>query len=217
MHAKFWLERWEHDQIGFHRDAAHEALVRYFPRLQARPGEPVFVPLCGKSHDLEWLASHGQEVLGIELSERATRAFFDEHGRAYRERPEGSFILREDDRIRLYTGDYFALGPEHLDNCQRVYDRAALIALPPEMRQQYVRQLNRLFPGPLRLLLITMEYPQAQMQGPPFAVLEDEVKTLFEPRHRVTCLQRTDILDQEPRFRDKGLTALAESVYLIQS
>jgi len=217
MHAGFWLERWEQGQIGFHRDSAHPALLRYYSQLGAQPGEQVFVPLCGKSHDLEWLAMQGLELVGVELSERATRDFFNGQGLEYRESSRPPFVLRESDAIHLYTGDYFALEPGLLEGCRLVYDRAALIALPAKMRQDYVHQLTRLFPGPLCLLLITMEYHQAQMQGPPFAVLEDEVRALFEPHCQVTRLQQTDILDEEPRFRDKGLTKLAESVYLIRA
>ncbi len=217
MDRGFWLQRWQQGQIGFHRQSPHPALERYHSHWQAAAGETVFVPLCGKSQDLRWLAGQGHEVIGVELSELATRAFFEEQGLSFQETSTAPFLLRESRHIHLYTGDYFALEPGTLAGCRLIYDRAAMIALPPEMRREYVRQLFRLFPGSLRLLLVTMEYPQAQMQGPPFAVLEDEVRARFEPRCRVTHLERRDILVQEPQFRDQGLTELSESVYLIRA
>ena len=59
MNPDFWRERWENREIGFHRDAAHPYLTRFWPTLGIAPGSRVFVPLCGKSNDLLWLRPFG--------------------------------------------------------------------------------------------------------------------------------------------------------------
>jgi thiopurine S-methyltransferase len=216
MEPEFWHQRWESNQIGFHEGQVNAYLARHYADLKVEPGQTVFVPLCGKSVDLRWMADRGAHVLGVELSPIAVETFFTEQGLAPRTRKEGAFTIWENGHIRLLCGDYFALAPEDLAGVHVVYDRAALIALPPGGRVEYVAHLDRLLPGARRTLLVTLEYLQEQMQGPPFSVTEQEVHSLFGG----ACIQQLgarDMLADNPRFREKGLTRLLECAYLIAS
>ena len=215
MEPEFWHQRWTSNQIGFHEGQVNAYLARHYPQLGLAPGETVFVPLCGKSVDLRWLADQGAHVVGVELSLIAVESFFAEQGLTPRTSKEGAFAVWESGPIRLLCGDYFALAPADLAGAHIVYDRAALIALPPERRAEYVAHLDRLLPGARRTLLVTLEYPQEQMQGPPFSVAEREVYTLFASA-RIERLGAQDVLADNPRFREKGLTRLLECAYRIE-
>jgi thiopurine S-methyltransferase len=215
MEPEFWHQRWESNQIAFHEGQVNAYLAGHYEDLGLRSGETVFVPLCGKSVDLRWLADRGAHVLGVELSPIAVESFFAEHGLTPRTRKDGAFTVWESGPIRLLGGDYFALTPAHLAGVHAVYDRAALIALPPERRAAYVAQLDRVVPRPRRTLLVTLEYPQEQMQGPPFSVPEREVHTLFTGA-RIERLGAQDVLAENARFREKGLTRLQECAYRIE-
>jgi thiopurine S-methyltransferase len=215
MEPEFWHQRWTSNQIGFHEGQVNAYLARHYADLGLAPGETVFVPLSGKSVDLRWLADQGAHVVGVELSPIAVESFFAEQGLRPRTSKEGAFAVWESGTIRVLCGDYFALTPAHLAGAQAVYDRAALIALPPQRRADYVAHLDRLLPGGRRTLLVTLEYPQAQMQGPPFSVPECQVRALFADA-RIERLGTQDVLVDNPRFRDKGLSRLLECAYFIK-
>jgi thiopurine S-methyltransferase len=179
MEHQFWLERWEQNQIGFHQAEINRYLSEHWQQLGLPDGAPVFVPLCGKSLDMLWLREQGHAVLGIELSEKAVSAFFEENSIPAEVHREGSFSTYIGEGLRLLSGDFFALKPGDLEGIHAVYDRAALIALPPEMRQHYAQHMAELLPAGAHILLVTMEYPEGTLEGPPFSVEEEEVHTLF--------------------------------------
>lgn len=219
MDAEFWLQRWRNAEIGFHQSRPLPLLCKHWPALQLAQGARVFVPLCGKSLDMVWLAEQGHDVLGVELSPLAVDAFFAERGlttRRFESRYGTHAIAGWQGRdIELICGDAFALDTEALRGCDAFYDRAALIALPPALRERYGAWLDSALPADSRGLLITLEYEQREMAGPPFSVDEDEVRRGFAPRREVTLLERRDLLDDEPGFAARGLRALHTAVYLL--
>jgi thiopurine S-methyltransferase len=197
-----WLERWRDGRTGFHEGRPNDLLVRHAARLAGC--RRVLVPLCGKSEDLAFLAARGHDVVGVELAEQAVQAFFAEHDlapsiarrgpfAAYEVRPgavpadPGAAATAEPTgptasqagAITLLAGDFFALAPELIGPVDGLYDRAALIALPPELRPRYVARLRALVPAGAPALVITLEYDQAVVAGPPFAVLEPELRALY--------------------------------------
>ncbi|HYW93926.1 MAG TPA: thiopurine S-methyltransferase [Gammaproteobacteria bacterium] len=216
MDPRFWRERWLRNQIGFHQDRVNPHLQRYFDRLDLEPGDPVFVPLCGKSLDMLWLAQQGYRVVGAEISEVAVGAFFREQGLAPERQDRGAYVRYRDGAITVLQGDFFHLQAVDLGPVRAVYDRASLIALPPRLREDYAHRMGQLFPSGIRTLLITLEYPQEEMDGPPFSVSDAEVAALFRHRHHCTLLHAEDVLQQAPRFRDRGLTRLYEKVFLLE-
>lgn len=188
MEPSFWHERWQRSEIGFHEGNANANLVQFWSSLSLQPDERVLVPLCGKSLDMLWLAGEGFKVMGIELSEVACAAFFGENGLTPRRFREGAFEVWDADEIRILQGNIFDLQREQVADIRGVYDRAALIALPPEMRARYVRHLAAILPDAARTLLVTIEFDQAKRPGPPFSVGEADVRQLYEPAFEVELL-----------------------------
>ncbi|WP_282396942.1 thiopurine S-methyltransferase [Pseudomonas sp. PS01298] len=213
MEPKFWQERWARNQIGFHLPEVNPYLQRHWPQLALAQGAQVLVPLCGKSLDLMWLASHGLRVLGVELSEQAVKAFFSEQNLVPRITRRGVFSVYQADLIEVWCGDFFALDAEAVADCTALYDRAALIALPPLMRAQYAEHLHQLLCPGCQGLLITLDYDQTQKAGPPFAVTDDEVKVLFGSQWTLRVLEEQDILGESWKFVQDGVTQLDERVY----
>ena len=211
MEPKFWQERWARNQIGFHLPEVNPYLQRHWPSLAV--GAKVLVPLCGKSLDLMWLASQGLRVVGVELLEQAVEAFFSEQNLTPRVTERGVFKVYQADLIEIWCGDFFALNAEVLADCAALYDRAALIALPPLMRAQYADHLNTWLPSGCQGLLITLDYEQVQKAGPPFAVTDEEVQLLLGERWVLRVLQEQDILGESWKFVQDGVTRLEERVY----
>jgi thiopurine S-methyltransferase len=213
MEKGFWHTRWARNEIGFHQEEINSHLQSFWGDLRLAPGSGVFVPLCGKTRDMFWLRDQGFSVLGVELSEIAVEAFFRESGLQPRVARQGSFRSWEVERLKILQGDFFQLKPEHLQPVGAVFDRASLVALPVAMRTAYAEKLDSLLSDETEILLVTLEYPQQQMEGPPFSVTEEEVRALYSGRHRVEMLHTRDILAENPRFRAKGLGHLDEKVY----
>lgn len=216
MQPQFWKQRWAEGQIGWHQHEVDRLLNKHWPSLEVASGTSVLVPLCGKSLDMAWLASTGHPVMGVELSGLACTAFFAEQGLEPTEYQRGAFTVFAAPDIALWCGDVFALESSDLVEVAAVYDRAALIALPPDLRQRYVESVYAQLPAGCVGLLITLEYPQAEKAGPPFSVDEDEVRQLFEPTWAVDLLERRDILASEPRFAEAGVGSLHTVVYRLR-
>lgn len=216
MKSEFWLERWQKGEIGFHQPQFNNYLTQYWPQLDLPAAGRVFVPLCGKSLDMLWLRQQGHGVVGCELSDQAVLAFWEENDLECTCHPSSTHIRFQGDEIALLVGDYFQLTPADLAGVTAVFDRAALIALPPEMRPAYVEQMAQLLPSGAQMLLVTMEYPQQEMAGPPFSVPAAEVESLYTPHFEVELLESVSTLDDNPRFRQRGLTALQETVWQLQ-
>jgi thiopurine S-methyltransferase len=211
MHEDFWRARWNRNEIGFHLPEVNPWLLRHWA---GEPGTRVLVPLCGKSLDMAWLAGQGHRVLGVELMETAVQAFFAEQGLTPEISDNGRFRCYRHGELELWCGDFFALRAEDVADCARFYDRAALIALPPALRERYVAHLAAILPTHCEGLLVTVEYDQALRDGPPFAVDEAEVQALWGAAGwSVALLERRDVLAENWKFMKLGATRLDETAY----
>lgn len=215
MKKDFWLERWERKETGFHQSEINPYLRQYWQELHFARDSEVFVPLCGKSSDMLWLRQQGHPVLGVELSAIAAQAFFEENGYTPHRIASGKFDRYEADSICILCGDFFDLREDDLAKVGAVYDRASLVALPPDMRERYVRHLASILTPGTQILLIAFDYPQQEMPGPPFAVSTDEVEALYRPYAEICQLAQLDVLAQNPRFQERGLSQLRENVFLL--
>lgn len=217
MDTQFWHERWESGQIGFHQKEINSHLKSFWDKTGITAGSLVFVPLCGKTSDMLWLLGEGYKVLGVELSPLAVKSFFMENNLSFSQKREGDFIrFQSGDDLTVLCGNYFMLTPEHLKDIKGIYDRASLIALPPDMRQSYADHMKKVFPKGLSNLLITIEYDQQKMSGPPFCVDEDEVKKLYSG-NELSLIYENENISENPNFQERGLSSLKEKVYLIQT
>jgi len=216
MEHEFWLQRWREGETRFHQERVMPLLQKYWPTLALPAESRVFVPLAGKSLDMLWLAERGHRVLGVELSALAVEQFFEQNGLAATVRTSPYGVHHVAGNIELICGDAFSFDAAVLADCAGVYDRAALFALPPPMRERYVAELYARLPAGCTGLLLTVEYPQPEMAGPPFSVEEEEVRRLYQPEWRVDLLDRRDILAMQPDFAAAGLTALTTAVYRLE-
>ena len=216
MQPEFWHDRWDRNQIGFHLQAVNPYLQRLWSGLELEQGGRVLVPLCGKSLDLSWLASSGFEELGVELTQTAVEQNFSEQKVEPQIRQQGAFKVYEAGPVTLLCGDVFALTAADVASCAGLYDRAAMIAFPPEMRAAYARHLSSILPTGCKGLLITLDYDQSEMKGPPFSVPDAEVQSLLAPDWALEIIEQPDVLDQEWKFLKGGVTRLVERVYRLE-
>jgi thiopurine S-methyltransferase len=211
-----WLNRWQEGNIGWHHQEFNPHLLGFWQALGVTAGCRVLVPLCGKSHDMVWLAQQGHDVVGIELSPLAVAAFFDEQQLQPERERDGAFEAWQAGPYRILCGDIFQLQAHHLEAVEAVYDRASLVAFNPQQRRHYITLLNRLLPPDCSLLLVAMDYRQEQMQGPPYSVTAAEVEQLFGEKFSIELLDSLDLLKETDRYRDRGLSHLLEQVYRLR-
>jgi thiopurine S-methyltransferase len=204
----FWHAKWQSGKIGFHRDGYHSALVKYWPNLQLNKSTTVLVPLCGKSSDMVWLAGQGHTIIGVEISKIAAKDFFEQNGIQYEISSHGKFEKFTGGNITILVGDFFDITSDDIPNVRAVYDRAALIALPFEMRRRYAEHLHSILDAGTQLLLITLAFNQSEMDGPPFSVTHEDVLTAF---HWCAVKQ----LATTPPEDFRGINAF-ESIYNLQ-
>ena len=211
MDASFWHQRWGANDIPFHERAANPLLVKYFQALSLGKGGRVFLPLCGKTLDIGWLLSNGYDVAGAELSEIAVKQLFIELGME----PEISEIETlqhyRAKSIDIFVGDIFHLSSKTLGSVDAIYERAALVALPGEMRDRYAAHLMEMT-SKAPQLLICYEYDQALMEGPPFSISNEEVHRHYEGHYELTLLERANVLGGL-----KGKCAAKENVWLLHT
>ncbi len=215
MDATFWHERWQNKDIGFHQPDIHALLQKHWARLGIGAASKVFVPLCGKSLDMVWLAEQGHSIVGAELSAIAVDEFFAERGLEPTVRPSDNFAVKSAGPYELWCGDIFEMPPETLSDIAGVYDRAALVAFPDDLQERYAAKLAELLPPAAPILLMTLDYDAERMTGPPFPVPLAQVDRLFAESHAITELECRDVLDLHQRFRQRGLLALDEYAYLL--
>lgn len=216
MRSDFWLQRWHEGRIGFHREAPMPLLLQYWPTLELPVGSRVLVPLAGKSLDMLWLAAQGYHVLGVELSPLAVQQFFEENQLTAKVHESPLGLHHVAGKIEIIQGDVFTLDDATLATCAAVYDRAAIIALPAPMRARYAKDLYARLPAGCLGLMITLEYPQQEMDGPPFSVDAKQLGELLEKAWQIQQLERRDILAAQPDFSEGGVTSLHTGIYQLQ-
>jgi len=211
MDASFWHQRWEKNEIAFHQTKANPLLVEYFHQLSLAKGNRIFVPLCGKTLDISWLLSNGYCVAGAELSQIAIEQLFMELGVQPTISGVGEVDQWSAKDIDIFVGDIFAVSRKILGPVDAVYDRAALVAFPKEMRNRYTAHLTEITDKAPQLL-ITYDYDQNAMEGPPFSVSNEEVKRHYRVNYDVTLIASADVPGGL-----KGKCAAKENVWLLKN
>ncbi|MBU0914469.1 MAG: thiopurine S-methyltransferase [Gammaproteobacteria bacterium] len=215
MQSEFWHNCWQQQRIGFHQYDVHPLLPVLVSQLSWDHSKAVFAPLCGKSLDLWWL-SQQSKVIGAELSELACQQFYQDQEQLFSVSVQGNFQQFNHPAVDIWQGDYFGLEPQQLGDIGLIYDRAAVIALPSQMRIDYVKQLKSLCTGPVSLLLLSLEYPQEEMSGPPFSVTEDEIRQLFDFAASVELVALRNLTGRPFAQRQFNLSKLVEKAFWIR-
>ncbi|MBX2865726.1 MAG: thiopurine S-methyltransferase [Leptolyngbyaceae cyanobacterium MAG.088] len=211
MDKNFWRQKWKNNKIAFHKSEANPFLVQHFKELSLEKGSRVFVPLCGKTLDIAWLLAHGYRVAGAELVEMAIEQLFTELG-------VDPTISKADDvkhysaeNIDIFVGNIFDVSSTILGPVSAIYDRAALVALPDDMRKRYTAHLTKITNNAPQLL-VSFDYDQTIMNGPPFSVSNEEVTQHYGNSYNLTLLSSTDIPGGL-----KGRCAAKTNVWLLQA
>jgi len=211
-----WLEFWEKNEINWHSDVVTQELEEYLGMLKLEPGDKVFFILCGKSLDMTYILNHGYSVIGVELSEIGIKQFFHENGLDFTISSVGEFNLYSAKNIEIYCGDFFSLTSKHLCDVKAVFDRKSLIALDRNLRQKYVKHLNDIISLGVRMLLITLHYPQHQMSGPPFSVDKSEVESLFSMAFKYKKLKSFKDSENGLKLERSGVDYIENAAYCLQ-
>ena len=210
MEAEFWHRKWERNEIGFHNAEAHPLLLAHFDGLSLRKGARLFLPLCGKTLDIHWLLANGYRVAGAELSRIAVEQLFAELDVTPEVAEIGQMHRYSADSIDIFAGDIFALSRDMLGPVDAVYDRAALVALPEETRGRYAAHLADIT-GRAPQLLISFDYDQSLLEGPPFSVTGDEIARLYREAYHPVRLGRAEV-----EGGLKGKCPAEETIWLLQ-
>jgi thiopurine S-methyltransferase len=216
MEPNFWHDKWHQQLIGFHQASVNALLLDYWQQLDIEPQGQIFVPLCGKSLDMCYLAELGHNVLGCELNLSAVEQFYAENQLTVTCEPIGEHQFFDCEQVQIWQGDIFTLAPKITQGISGFYDRAALIAWPESLRLAYVKQLAKLIPQGSRGLLVTLDYPQETLQGPPFAVSQTWVETHMSDYFDIELLACRDVLADNSRFVKQGVPWLNEAAYLLK-
>lgn len=207
---EYWHNRWDKEQTGWHRDVFNDLLEKYWSEINPVKDGEVLVPLCGKSLDMLWLAEQGYNVVGLEMVEQAVQAFFEENKLETVSNEIGKHIKYSSPPFTIFQGDLFDL-EAGVVQADAWYDRAAMVALPNSLRENYVKQICQQTKPGASGLLITFAYPQEQMDGPPFALHDEDVLRFFADGFEVECLEKIDLEDE----KDRGLSNVTSTVFKI--
>jgi thiopurine S-methyltransferase len=191
-------------------------LVEYFELFELEPEDKVFVPLCGKSLDMLYIMNQGFSVVGVEISEIGVRQFFRENDLTYKITRVDDFELYSSENLEIYCGDFFSLTSKHLNNVKAVLDSKSLIALEPDLRQKYVKYLNDIISVGARILLVTLQYPQHQMSGPPFSVDKSEVESLFSMTFESRELRSFNDIENGLKLERAGVDFINNAAYCLR-
>jgi thiopurine S-methyltransferase len=192
MEHQFWHDKWRNNEIGFHQHNTNPWLIKHLDALRVAEHSRLFLPLCGKTRDIDWLLNQGFQVATCELNESAVKQLFKRLEVSPGIEHTDSFSLYRSEQLEVWVGDVFALTADMLGSVDAVFDRAALVALPREMRSTYASHLANITAHAPQLL-VCFEYSQEALNGPPFAVLADEVRTLYEHAYNLTELSSADV------------------------
>ena len=211
MNVDFWKQKWQKNEIGFHERKPNPLLVSYFEKLNLVEGGRIFLPLCGKTLDIAWLLSKGYRVVGAELSELAIEQLFVDLGVEPVVITLGNTSHYSAENIDIFVGDIFELSSDVIGPVDAIYDRAALVALPEEMRNKYTKHLIDIT-GTARQLLITFEYDQNLIDGPPFSLNSDEVNRHYKGAYSLECIESLSVPGGL-----KGICVATEHVWLLNN
>lgn len=206
MELSYWQSKWRKGKTGFHMKDEYPGLPKHWDSLLFDDKPIVLVPLCGKSKDLIWLSEHCEQVVGVEISKLAIEQFFKENLLDANQTTFADFTIYRSNNIEIWNGNFFKLPLHKLPSFDLVYDKAALIALPAEIRKKYAEKIIELCTHKTQILLHQFEYRQDEMNGPPFSVSIEEVRQLFGRQFQLKNLDRQELnLNNYKKFQKRGL------------
>lgn len=214
MEISYWQSRWRKDNTGWHMDNVYPPLANIWSQLSIKSSAKVFVPLCGKSLDLRWLVERGHQVTGVDVSQKALEDVINYTNQSFTKDSSHGFTIYRSESLELWQGDFLKLPVKKIPQPDVIYDKASIVALPPEMRGSYAQKILSLCGKHTHIILQTFEYDQSEMNGPPFSVDENELKHHFGHDFEFTLMHEQSKLEELSKFQQRGLSSyLTEKVY----
>uniref|UniRef100_A0A3Q1FXA9 thiopurine S-methyltransferase n=1 Tax=Acanthochromis polyacanthus TaxID=80966 RepID=A0A3Q1FXA9_9TELE len=200
-----WEEYWQKDNIGFHIDHSNLKCVCH----------PIMLLLLSVAVRL---ADRGHSVVGVEISEKAVRQFFEENNMTYSEEaaagvPGAKVFKSSEKSISLYQCDLYDFSSSVEGQFGAIWDRGSLVAVNPQDREKYAALMVSLMAKDCRYLVDNLLYNPTLYKGPPFFVPDEQLHSLFGHCCNIELLQAADALTD--RTRKWGLDYLTEKVHLL--
>ncbi|HET6527158.1 MAG TPA: hypothetical protein VFG39_00260 [Balneolaceae bacterium] len=214
MEISYWQSRWRKNKTGWHMDEVYPLLPDLWPSLSLKAGARILVPFCGKSVDMQWFIDKYFHVTGVDVSEKALHAFMERSSNPFTSQHQYGFSVFRSENIELWQGDFQKLPVAGMPSFDAIYDKAALIALPEEMRLKYAQKVLQCSGPETQMMLQTFEYEQDEMTGPPFSVDEQEIRRLYGKQFDLALLRQKQKPELRGKFQRRGLSSyLIEKVY----
>uniref|UniRef100_A0A3Q1FV01 thiopurine S-methyltransferase n=1 Tax=Acanthochromis polyacanthus TaxID=80966 RepID=A0A3Q1FV01_9TELE len=199
-----WEEYWQKDNIGFHIDHVNPCVCH-----------PIMLLLLSVAVRL---ADRGHSVVGVEISEKAVRQFFEENNMTYSEEaaagvPGAKVFKSSEKSISLYQCDLYDFSSSVEGQFGAIWDRGSLVAVNPQDREKYAALMVSLMAKDCRYLVDNLLYNPTLYKGPPFFVPDEQLHSLFGHCCNIELLQAADALTD--RTRKWGLDYLTEKVHLL--
>lgn len=184
-----WLRLWaEKPDLEFDKGGNTNSLIRHFLELGIATGSEVLFPLCGKAESMMSLAAHGYSITGIEISPIAIDRFFAEHHLPFRQEVKGTsrVYAAENLALQIYCDDLF----KGFDlQCAGFFDFAALVAIRPEKRKQYVEALKLMLAPGAKGIVAILQYEGPALNAP-YSMSSEEFIALFADRFTISEVEK---------------------------
>ena len=216
MEPDYWIEGWEQGRTGFDQSEPHRWLPEHWASVEVANDAVVFVPLCGKTVDMVWLAEQGHRIIGVEVSEIAVVGFFDMVGLTPKVEVIGPLSAYRAGPYEIWRGDLFEVPATVFDRVDVVYDRASIVALPPQIRQRYTQMLSTQLRGDAPWYLVSFTYDQSEMDGPPFSVTLEEIDALLADEFDIETVVDESVIERAAAMQERGLTEMRETLSILR-
>jgi thiopurine S-methyltransferase len=202
-----WKTRWEQGMTGWHNQNVNQNLQNHANILFENTESPrVLIPLCGKSLDIIWLEAQSASVIGIEFVQKAIEEFYQEQDSTPHIEVINKLPHHSVGGITLICADIFEATPARIGQFDAIYDRAALVALPLEKRQEYADHCLALLNSGGTILLITYNTHRSETLGPPFPIKDGVIPTLYKNASECILLEEsTQTKEDNPRLAKRNL------------
>jgi len=202
-----WKTRWEQGMTGWHNQKVNKNLQTHASILFKNTESPrVLIPLCGKSLDINWLEAQSAKVVGIELVQKAIEAFYQEQGSTPHIEVINILPHHSVGSTTLICADIFDATPTRIGQFDAIYDRAALVALPLEKREEYADHSLSLLKSGGTILLITYNTHRPETMGPPFPIKDGVIPALYKNASECILLEEsTQTKEDSPRLAKRNL------------
>lgn len=216
MDVSYWKKRWLDGQTGWHENEVHPLLIKYYDFLSLSLKKHFFFPLCGKTLDLDWILSKNHTTTGVEASEIAIKEVENRLKVSFKKAAYQNFTKHTFGNLTLMQGNYFDLDTTLIDPIDVVFDRGAFVAIHPNQRKKYIEMYNKLLTHESIILLVAYQYNENASTNPPYSLSELQIRALMEPDFDIEICESEEILDIDPKFKERGINVFARNVYKIQ-